>query len=202
MKNSESQGQQAHREFVSLLEPVLGIAYGVALRLAQNAADAEDLVQEASLRAFANFHTFQPGTHFKAWFLTILTNCFNMRWRKKKRQPATIDLDDAPPLYMMRNAFAEGLFDVTPDPAAEILSRLDAERVSQAVRSVPEEYRLVCTLYFLEDLSYQEIAAIVGCPLGTVRSRLHRGRRMLQKTLWKFAKEDGIVAGLQPEPTP
>lgn len=190
----------AHEEFMNLLEPVLGCAYGVALRMSHNEADAEDLVQEASLRAYDKFHTFAKGTNFKAWFITILINCFNMRWRKKKRQPVTVDLDQAPALYMLRNSFAEGLFETCPDPAQEILSRLDGERVTEAMRSIPEEYRVVSTLYFLEDLSYQEISEIVGCPIGTVRSRLHRGRKMLQKVLWRFAKDDGIVASLKPEP--
>lgn len=186
-------------EFVELLNAVVPCAFSIAKRLARNDADAEDLLQEASLRAFSNFHTFQKDTNFKAWFLRILTNCFNMRWRKKKREPVIADLDQAPALYMFRQAFVEGLLSTSDDPAMDILSRLDSERVTEAIRQIPEEHRVVCTLYFLEELAYQEISEVLDIPVGTVRSRLHRGRRMLQKTLWQFAKDDGIISGLQSE---
>lgn len=187
----------SHAEFMGLLTPVATSAYGLARRLARSDADAEDLVQEAALRAFAKFDTFEKGTNFRGWFLRILTNCFNMKWRKQRREAAVADPDQAPALYMFRQSYAHGLLDRTEDPAHAILSKLDGERVTEAIRGIPEEYRVVCALYFLEDMTYQQIAEHLELPVGTVRSRLHRGRRMLQKRLWQFAQDDGIVKTVQ-----
>lgn len=182
--------------FESLLRPVLPVAYGVALRMARNSSDAEDLVQEAALLAFRAFHSFELGTNFKAWYMRILTNCFFAKYRKAKRAPELVDIDDAPPLHMLMQSAAAGVHAHTGDPAGALLERLDAEQVSAAIAALPDEYRVVCALYFVDDLAYQEIADIVGVPLGTVRSRLHRGRRMLQKALWHLAQSHGIVAVL------
>jgi RNA polymerase sigma-70 factor (ECF subfamily) len=187
------------RTFEALLQPLLPLAYGVALRLARHSADAEDLVQEAALHAFRAFHTFEPGTNFKAWYMRILTNCFYARYRKKKREPEMVDIEDAPPLYLLGRTVAAGLHGRGGDPAAALLERLDAEQVADAIAMLPEEYRVVCALYFLDDLQYQEIATMLDLPLGTVRSRLHRGRRVLQKALWHVAESHGIVASLARE---
>lgn len=185
--------------FEGLLRPVLPLAYGVALRLARNQADAEDLVQEAALQGFRAFESFELGTNFKAWYMRILTNCFFARYRRAKRAPELVDIDDAPPLHMLLQSAAAGLHGHLVDPAAALLERMDAEQVADAIAMLPEEYRIVCALYFVDDLSYQDIAAIVGVPLGTVRSRLHRGRRMLQKVLWHLAQSHGIVSALAVE---
>jgi RNA polymerase sigma-70 factor (ECF subfamily) len=188
---------QAVARFEALLRPIVPVAYGVALRLARHPADAEDLVQEAALRAYRAFHTFELGTNFKAWFLRILTNVYFASYRKKKRQPEIVDLDDAPPLYLYMQTAASGLSAEGEDPAGALLAKLDAEQIAAAIASLPDEYRMACTLYFLDDLQYQEIAAILDLPLGTVRSRLHRGRRLLQKALWHVARSHGLV----PSPT-
>lgn len=185
--------------FESLLQPVLPVAYGVAVRMARNPADAEDLVQEAALLAFRAFHTFELGTNFKAWYMRILTNCFFAKYRKAKRAPEMVDLDGAPPLHLLLQSAGAGVHAHTDDPAGALLERLDAEQVAAAIAALPDEYRVVCALYFVDDLPYQEIADIVGVPLGTVRSRLHRGRRMLQKALWHLAESHGIVAELTME---
>lgn len=184
------------QRFGALLEPVLPLAYGYALRLARQPDDAQDLVQEAALLAFRGFDGFTPGTNFKAWYLRILTNCFYAKYRKQRRAPMTVDLEDAPPLYLMTMSGEAGLFTRYDDPAEALVSRLGVEAVADAIAALPEEFRVVTTLFFLEDQSYQEIAAILDCPLGTVRSRLHRGRRMLQKVLWHLAAERGIVSQL------
>ena len=183
-------------QFEALLRPVLPIAYGVAARLARNENNAEDLVQEAALQAWRGIHGFQPGTNFKAWFLRILTNCFFAAYRKHKREPAMVDVDDTAPLELMRHSAGRGVFDQTDDPAALLLGKMDIEHVSKALAALPEDYRVVNVLYFMDDLSYQEIAEVLECPLGTVRSRLHRGRRMLQKALWHVAESHGIVSAL------
>lgn len=170
----------------------------MALRLARREADAEDLVQEAALLAFRAFHTFELGTNFKAWYMRILTNCFFAKYRKAKRAPEMVDLEDAGPLNMLMASAGAGLLS-HEDPASALLEQLDSEQVADAIAALPEEYRVVCALYFVDDLPYQDIAEIVGVPLGTVRSRLHRGRRMLQKALWHLAQSHGIVAALAAE---
>jgi RNA polymerase sigma-70 factor (ECF subfamily) len=186
----------ASHTFETLFTGVFRQAYGTALRLTRSPADAEDVVQEAALSAFRAFHSFVPGTNFKAWFFKILTNCFFMRYRRAKRRPSTVDLDDTPDLYLYARSAEAGLPSTGPDPAALLIERLGTERVVQAIEELPEEYRVVATLYFMQDFAYHEIAEVLGCPVGTVRSRLHRGRKMLQKALWHVAQECGVIAEL------
>lgn len=185
-------------ELETLLLPLLNSAYGTAMHLTRNRADAEDLVQEASLLACRGFGTFEQGTNFKAWFFRILTNCFYSKYRKRKREGTQLELEDSPELYLYCQTAAAGLHARTEDPATAVMSRLDSEQVGSAIDALPEEYRVVATLYFLQDFSYQEIAEVLAVPVGTVRSRLHRGRRMLQKALWTVAQERGIIGELTP----
>jgi RNA polymerase sigma-70 factor, ECF subfamily len=170
-------------------------AYGVAMRFCHNQADAEDLVQEAAFLAYRAFDSFVQGSNFRAWFLKILTNCYFSKRRREKSRPVTSDLDDTPDLYIYARSGQAGFPTQGPDPASELLEALGTERIVAAIGRLPEDYRIVSTLYFMEDLSYEEIARILECPVGTVRSRLHRGRKMLQKALWQIAEEDGIVGG-------
>jgi RNA polymerase sigma-70 factor, ECF subfamily len=190
---AESAAARLTGDFERLFAGVASTAFGVAMRLTRNQADAEDLVQEAALLAFRAFASFEPGTNFRAWFFKILTNCYFSKRRREKSRPVTSDLDDTPDLYLYARSAEAGFPTQGPDPAAELLDRLGTERVVAAMARLPEEYRVVSTLYFMEDLSYEEIAQALGCPIGTVRSRLHRGRKMLQKALWQVAEESGIV---------
>jgi RNA polymerase sigma-70 factor (ECF subfamily) len=182
--------------FEALLTPLLGPAYGTALHLTRNAADAEDMVQEASLNAFRGFASFEQGSNFRAWFFRILVNCVYSRHRRTRRQGVEVELEDGPELYLYCQTAAAGLHGQTKDPGTELMSRLDQEAISEALESLPTEYRVVATLYFMQDLAYQDIAEIVACPVGTVRSRLHRARRLLQKHLWRIAEERGITCDL------
>ena len=177
-----------------LLKPLLGRAYGFALRLLRNRADAEDLVQEAALAASRGFGTFQAGTNFKAWFFRILTNCYYTRHRRERHEGPSVDLDEVPERYLYSRTAELGLHHDSADPVQTVLNRLDSAQIAGALQSLPEEYRVVSTLYFMEDLSYAEIAATLGIPVGTVRSRLHRGRKILQERLWRVAVERGVVA--------
>ena len=182
-------------DFEALFNPLLPMAFGTAMRLTRNHAEAEDLVQDAALLAFRGFDSFERGTNFKAWFFRILTNAFYSRHRKEKHERANLSTEDVPSLYLYTRTAEAGLHGQDGDAAASIMDRIDTEQVVEALEALPTEYRVVATLYFMEDFSYQQIAEVVGCPVGTVRSRLHRGRRMLQKALWEVAEERGILAG-------
>jgi RNA polymerase sigma-70 factor, ECF subfamily len=183
-------------EFQVLLVEVLPSAFGYALRLTRNRADAEDLVQDAALRAFRAMSTFEAGTNFKAWIFRILTRCFWANHRRRQRRPTTVDFDDTPDLYLYARSAEHGLPWQGEDPARTLIDRLGTERVSEAIGKLPEEYGVVCTLYFMEEFAYHEIADVLEVPVGTVRSRLHRGRKMLQKALWYLAEESGVVTEL------
>jgi RNA polymerase sigma-70 factor (ECF subfamily) len=180
-------------EFEELLSPILSMAYGTAVRLTRDRTEAEDLVQDAAMLAYRAFASFQRGTNFKAWFFRILTNAFYSRHRKEKHEKANLSVEDVPALYLYSKTAEAGLHGREGDPASAIMDQLDTEQVGAALEALPEEYRVVATLYFIEDFSYQQIAEVVECPVGTVRSRLHRGRRLLQKALWDVAVERGIV---------
>ncbi len=183
----------ADADFKSLLERVLEPAYRTAYHLTRNEADAEELVQEAALLAFKGFARFKPGTNFKAWFFTILRNRFISIYRKKQREIKTVELEDAPELYMSTKSMESGLSAQTSEPAKYVIEQLDAEQVATALSELPMEFREAATLYFTQDMSYHDIAEVLGVPVGTVRSRLHRGRKLLQKKLWHLAEDYGLV---------
>ena len=180
-------------KFDTLLQSVLDVAYRAAYHLARNSADAEDLVQEAALLACRNREKFQDGTNFKAWFLRILTNAFYSKCRKHSGSRAMLSLDEAsePRLYDLARASTadQGL-----DPSRAFLDRLDSEAISAALAALPMEYRVVTTMYLVDDMAYQDIAITLDVPVGTVRSRLHRGRKLLQQALWEEASDRGLVA--------
>jgi RNA polymerase sigma-70 factor (ECF subfamily) len=184
--------------FEELLRPLLGPAYGVALHLTRNRPDAEDLVQDAALLAFRGFGTFQAGSNFKAWFYRIIYNTFLSKYRQRRSERGMLGLEDASELYIQLRTHEAGLNLQGSDPVKTAIGRMESEQVAAALQAVPEEYRVVATMYFLEEFSYQEIAEVLGIPIGTVRSRLHRGRKMLQKRLWQLAVDQGLVpAGSQ-----
>jgi RNA polymerase sigma-70 factor, ECF subfamily len=185
-------------EFERLLTDMLAPAYRLAFRLTGDSQDAEDLVQEAALRASRFRSSFQAGTSFKAWFYRIVVNLFYTSTRRKRRTLTSLDsLTDASDIFLYSRSADAGLLRPDADPAATVVSRMAEDDVARALAALPDEFRTVATLYFMDDLSYQEIADILDVPIGTVRSRLHRARHMLQKQLWRVAEELGIV----PAPT-
>ena len=177
-----------------LLPPLLDSAYRVALRLTGNPADAEDLVQEAAFLAAKGFKTFRAGTNFKAWFFRVMTNAFYSKYRRKRREGIHVDLDDTPEVYLFQRTQEAGLYTEGSDPARSLITSLTTERITAALEELPEEYRVVASMYFEEDMAYQDIARVLDIPVGTVRSRLHRGRKLLQRRLWDVAVEEGIVS--------
>ena len=187
--------------FEAELVPLLDRAYGLAYSLTHDRVDAEDLVQEAALLALKAFAQFTPGTNFKAWFYKILVNAFYGQLRKQRRQGETVDLESLPSLYLYGKTTELGLQGQSDDPAAALLARLDAESIVAALEALPQEYRVACSLYFIQDFSYEDIAQTLDVPLGTVRSRIHRGRKLLQQRLWAIAEERGIVKQLKSQAT-
>ena len=181
------------RQFEELLSPVLGIALGMATRLTGGRDDAEDLVQETAIQAFSAFDSFQMGTNFKAWFLKILFNRFLNRKRSANRAPQTVELDETTELYLYDQTRRAGLQGKGNDPAALLMNKFDSAAIGEALMALPDEFRAVAVLYFMEEQSYEAIAQMLEVPIGTVRSRLHRARKLLQKSLWELASERGIA---------
>jgi RNA polymerase sigma-70 factor, ECF subfamily len=170
--------------------PLLPGLYSAAHRLTRNSADAEDLVQETFLRAYRGFHQFQAGTNLKAWLYRILTNTFINSYRKRQREPQTISDDGIEDWYLYSRMASEGL---EPSAEASVIDSLPDEEVQEALSSLPEQFRIAVLLADVEGFSYKEIADIMDVPIGTVMSRLHRGRKALEKRLWDVVRERGLV---------
>ena len=166
--------------------------YAVALRMTRSPSDGEDLVQETVLKAIRARHQFEPGTNLRAWLLRILTNTFINRYRRGGMERSILEGPDADPLAdgWVGNATLEAM----RDPEATALRPVLEAEINRAMDLVPDDFRLVVLLSDVEDLSYKEIAKIIGCPVGTVMSRLHRGRRLLKSHLYEHARALGIVS--------
>jgi RNA polymerase sigma-70 factor (ECF subfamily) len=172
--------------------PMLNGLYSSALRMTRNPTDAEDLVQETVLRAFRGFAGFQEGTNLKAWLYRILTNSFINTYRKKQREPVTVEgPDDIDEWYLYDRLGARS---VEPSAESEVLEQLPDEDVQRALETLPEGFRMAVLLADVQGFSYKEIAEMLDIPIGTVMSRLHRGRKALEKALWDTAVERGIVS--------
>jgi RNA polymerase sigma-70 factor (ECF subfamily) len=170
--------------------PLLSGMYSTAFGFTRNAADAEDLVQETFLRAFRSYDRFDRGSNLKGWLYTIMRNAFINSYRKKQREPETVDGIDVEDWYLYTK-LAEGGF--TPSAETTVIEDLPDEDVRRALMSLPEGSRAVVLLADVEGFSYAEIAQILGIPAGTVMSRLHRARKALEKRLWDVVRERGYV---------
>ncbi len=167
--------------------------YAAALRMTRNPADAEDLVQETFLKAYRAFAGFEQGTNLKAWLYRILTNTFINAYRAKKRRPEQADVDDVEDLYLYHRLGGLEAAAAGRSAEEEVLDRFTDDEVKHALESLPEQFRLAVLLADVEGFSYKEIAEILDVPIGTVMSRLHRGRRALQKALFEFGMQHGLV---------
>lgn len=174
-------GAPTPQAFEAFIVPHLPMLLRLARRLVREPADAEDLVQETCLKAFRSFHQFCPGSNAKAWLVTILMNAWRDRTRKVSRMPLALSFDEI--------AEFVHLHPLTRTPETMAMQNNLGHRVRLAIDDLPPEFRLVVLLADVEGLTYQEIADTVGCPMGTVMSRLHRGRRLLHTTLHTLIEE-------------
>ena len=184
-------------EFEELVMEHIGMLHAVALRLTRNPADAEDLTQNTLVKALRFHDKFKEGTYIKAWLLTILRNTFINEYRRKSRRPSEVQLTGT-----------ESSPEVGPDPdvplaaqegsTADLLELVDDE-VRAAIEALPEDFRSAVIMADLKDMSYKEIAAVMDCPLGTVMSRLFRGRKLLREALGDYARQRGVLSPAQEE---
>jgi len=175
--------------FEAEMNPHLDALYRNALRLTGNANDAEDLLQDTYLRAYRFFHQYQPGTNAKAWLFRIMNTVFLNEYRKKSRQGETVSYDGLEDFYLynrLADDLAGGDRPEIENPANVVMDKLDQEVIEKAIQALPIEFRDTVALATLEEMSYQEIADALEIPVGTVRSRLSRGRKILQRALWSY----------------
>lgn len=183
------------QEFSETAFPYMDEMYAAAMRMTRNPADAEDLVAEVFSRAWRFFHQFERGTNMRAWLYRILTNTYINSYRKKMRKKNTVDIDqyETPEQFYIYNKLAEDVQAKEQDPAQAVLAKFAEKDISEAINHLPDGYRETVILSDLQGLSYEEIAKSLDVPVGTVRSRLNRGRRHLQKILWEEAVRSGYV---------
>ena len=170
--------------------------YATALRYTKNEKDAEDLVQETFLKAFTNFHRYEKGTNCRAWLFTILTNTFINRFRRKKKEREILNADDLRPVE--QNFFNREKAEFYQNPEKGAIFKTFSSDLKEALSALPDEFRTVVILADLNDFSYKEIAHILDCPVGTVMSRLFRGRKMMRRQLVEVAYERGIIRNREP----
>lgn len=177
--------KEERRRFEDLALPHMDSLYNTALRMTRNDADAQDLVQETYIKAFRAFHAFEQEGSCKAWLFKILTNTFINKYRKEKREPKWVEFEKVAPYHP---SVREGR-----SPESLVIDELLSDDVEEALRKVPEEFRMAVWLSDMEKLSYQEISQILDCPIGTVRSRISRGRSLLREMLYEYARKMGYI---------
>jgi RNA polymerase sigma-70 factor (ECF subfamily) len=185
-RTAERPGLSGERkaEFERLILEHLDSAYNGALRMTRNPSDAEDLVQDTIVRAMRGFHRFEAETNFKAWLFKIMTNLYINEYHRRARAPVRVD--EVEPEDLGLPIGREG-------PEKAVLEKMEAEYINSAIEDLPDEFRAVVVLSDVQGFSYGEISKMIGRPIGTVRSRLHRGRRMLLRRLNHYAREAGYL---------
>lgn len=180
--------------FESLFAGVAESAFGIAVRLSGSPTRACELLQAAASSPREPGRLERPG-EFRVWLLRALVHCCREAGYPSSTAASGPELDDTPDLYLYTRVRPAGFPADGPDPAASFLDALGSDRVAAGIDYLPAEYRVICTLYFMEDLTYEELATVLECPIGAVRARLQRGRKMLQKALWRIAQEEGMTGG-------
>ncbi|TVR02943.1 MAG: sigma-70 family RNA polymerase sigma factor [Deltaproteobacteria bacterium] len=190
-------GRRRRRDIDAIFEeeamPHADALYGAAMRFTRSPRDAEDLVQDALLKAYTHFEKYEPGTNCKAWLFRILTNTFINKYRKRQREKLVFTDEDARPLAERVAARPPLELEPREEEARDAVERLFGDEVSEALMGLPIDFRMVVILVDVHDFSYRECAEILECPIGTVMSRLYRGRRLLRSQLVEYALEEGVV---------
>ncbi len=189
-RNSGDDEQRKKERFEKEALVHLDALYRTALRMTKNEGDADDLVQETFLKAYRFWDKFEEGSNCRAWLFKIMTNIFINNYRAKTRKPQVVDLEDVDDDFLFGQLSALG---PSENPESHFFAKVFDDDVKKAIDNLPEDFRLVVVLSFLEGFSYQEIADITGLQIGTVKSRLHRGRKLLQKELWHYAVKNGFI---------
>jgi len=195
-KDTATATHQKGWDFEAAAMPFVDALYNTAYRMTRNSEDAEDLVQETYLKAYRYYDKFEEGTNFKAWLFKIMKNTFINNYRKKQQAPALSDFADIEESF--ESQVSEETARQIKNPEEEFLENVLDEDVQRALDKLPPDYRMVVILADLEDFSYKEIADILDCPVGTVMSRLYRGRKLLEKALLKYARKHGYIRGAEP----
>ena len=167
--------------------------FSSAVRMTRNRADAEDLVQETFLKGWRSFNTFQEGTNLRAWLFRIMTNTYINKYNAKQRRPDETELDEVEELFLFRRLGAFDQSKMSASAEDQMLEMFTDDEVKNALEELPEQFRLPVLLSDVDGFSYKEIAEMLDVPIGTVMSRLHRGRKVMQKLLYEYAKERGLV---------
>ncbi|GAB4469161.1 MAG: hypothetical protein OHK0029_41710 [Armatimonadaceae bacterium] len=186
--SSESGRQSRHASFEEQMLPHLDALYRTAVSMTKNAGDAEDLVQETYLRAYQFFSQFQGGTNARAWLFRIMTNLYINSYRRRTREPERVSYDELEDFYLYNRLSDAQSSSSGMSPEEIVIQQVQGDAIRAAIDKLPEEYRETVVLADINEFSYQEISEILEIPIGTVRSRLSRGRRLVQKALWAFTE--------------
>jgi len=188
--SDEPRGQNRIRRqrFEQQMLPHLDSLYRTAYSMTKNAGDAEDLVQDTYLRAYQFFDQFQGGTNARAWLFRILTNLYINTYRRRTREPERVSYDELEDFFLYNRLNDANTTHTGDSPEARVVQQVQVEAIREAIERLPDEYREAVILADLNEFSYQEISDILQIPIGTVRSRLSRGRRLVQKALWAYTE--------------